>query len=92
MVYVDVKEDSNDERYEGKSLISHVSKNDMRIIDSGCSHDHMIGDISKFYKLEDCDVGFVKLGNDVPCLVNCRGSMILNDKIRCNDTYWVQGL
>ena len=58
---------------------------------SGCSH-HMTGDISKFDKLEEYDGGIVKLGNDVPCLVKGRGSLILTNKIKCDDSYWVQGL
>lgn len=41
---------------------------------------------------EKYDSGFVKLGNDVPCPVKGRGSLILNEKIRCDDGYWVQGL
>ena len=92
MVYVVVKEDPNEERYEeGKALISHVSKNDTWIIDSRCSH-HMTGDISKFDKLEEYNSGTIKLGNDVPCLVKGGGSLMLNDKIKCDDAYWVQGL
>ena len=52
MVYVAIKEDPNGERYEsGSSLISHVSKNDSWIIDSGCSH-HMTGDLIKFDKFK----------------------------------------
>lgn len=88
MVYVDVKEDTNEERYENeKSLISHVSKNDTWIVDSGFSH-HMTGDISKFDKLEEInDGGTVKLGNDVPCPLKGRGSLTLNDKIKCDDAY-----
>lgn len=49
-MYVAMKEDSEEERYEEvKALISHVSKNETWISDSGCSH-HMIGDIDKFDK------------------------------------------
>lgn len=91
-MFIVVKEDPNEERYEdNKALISHVSKNDIWIISSGCSH-HMTGDISKFNKLEECDGGIVKLGNDIICLVKSRGSLMLNKKIRCDDEYWVQGL
>lgn len=50
----------------------------------------MIGDISKFDKLENSDGAFVKLGNDVLCLVKSRGSLRINDKIICDDSYWVQ--
>lgn len=67
------------------------SNNDKWIINSGCSH-HMNGDFTKFDKFEECDGGSIKLGNDVPCLVKGRGSLTLNDKITCDDAYWVQGL
>ena len=46
MVYIVVKDESNDEEDE-MALISHVSKNDTWIIDSGYSH-HMTGDKAKF--------------------------------------------
>ena len=39
-----------DEKCENISLISHISKNDRWIIDSGCSH-HMTGDTSNFERL-----------------------------------------
>ena len=45
IVYIVVKDESdNDEEEDNEmTLISHVSKNDTWIIDSGCSH-HMTGD------------------------------------------------
>ena len=57
----------HDERYEEqKFIIFHVSKSDTWIIDIGCSH-YMIGDISKFDKLEEYDGGTVKPRNCAPC-------------------------
>ena len=37
ILYIVVKDESNDEE-DKMTLISHVSKNDTWIIDSGCSH------------------------------------------------------
>ena len=86
-MYVALKEDFKEERNEeGEALISHVSKNDTLIIDCGCSH-HMTTNIDKFDKLEACDGGFVKLGNDVPCPMKGKCSPMLNDKIRCDQAY-----
>ena len=42
IVYIAVKDESNNDEEDKMALISHVSKNDTWIIDSGCSH-HMIG-------------------------------------------------
>ena len=47
MVYIAIKDELDDEDNEKMALISHVSKNDTWIIDSGCSH-HMTGDKTKF--------------------------------------------
>ena len=41
------------------TLISHVSKNDTWIIDSGCSH-RMTGDKTKFEHFEHYDGGSVR--------------------------------
>ena len=46
MVHVAIKDQSDNEE-DKMALISHVSKNDTWMIDSGCSH-HMIGDKNKF--------------------------------------------
>ena len=47
MVYISIKDELDDEDNENMALISHVSKNDTWIIDSGCSH-HMTSDKTKF--------------------------------------------
>ena len=52
------------------------------------SHDQRF----KFDKLEEYDVGTVKPRNYVPCPMKGRVTLILNDKIRFDDAYWVQGL
>ena len=62
IVYITIK-DEYDEEEEKMALISHVSKNDTWIIDSGCSH-HMTGDRTKF---EHYDGGSVRFGNNGPC-------------------------
>lgn len=85
--YVAIKDGSDEE----KSLISHLKTNDSWIIDSGCSH-HMTGDKHKFVMLEDYDGGYVRFGNDAPCLVKGKGSITLLDNAKCNDVYWVEGL
>ena len=53
MVYIAIKGESDDEEDE-TALISHVSKNDTWIIDSGCSH-HMTRDRTKFEHMEHYD-------------------------------------
>ena len=50
------------------TLISHVSKNDTWIIDSGCSH-HMTSDKTNFEHLEHYDGESVRSGNSEPCYV-----------------------
>ncbi|GLJ07185.1 hypothetical protein SUGI_0060740 [Cryptomeria japonica] len=91
VVYVDIKDGSDEERYEEKDLISRINTNDSWIIDSGCSH-HMIGDKHKFVILEDYDGGYVRFGNDAPYPVRGKGSITLLDIAKCNDVYWVEGL
>ncbi|GLJ58731.1 hypothetical protein SUGI_1472430 [Cryptomeria japonica] len=76
VVYVAVKDGSDEERYEEKALVTHINNNDSWIIDSGCSH-HMTGDKHKFVKLEDYDGGYVRFDNDAPCLVKGKGSITL---------------
>lgn len=53
----------------------------------------MTSDLSKFENFEENDDGgTVNFGSDVPYLVKGKGSLMLNDKIRYDDAYWVQGL
>ena len=73
IVYIVVKDDSdNDEEEDKMALISHVSKNYTWIIDSGCSH-HMTGDKTNFEHFEDYDGGSVRFGNNEPCCIKGRG-------------------
>ena len=67
MVYIDVKDESDDEG-DKKKLISHVGKNDTWIINSGCSH-HMNGDKSMFEHFEYYDGGSVRFGNNECCCI-----------------------
>ena len=62
MVYIAIKDELDDEN-DKMALISHVSKNDTWILDSGCSH-HMTSDKSKFKHLEHYDGGSIRFGND----------------------------
>ena len=68
-----------------------MNKNDEWIIDSGCSH-HMTSDGSKFSTFETYDGNNVKVANDAPCPIKGKGSIILIDKITCDNTYYVEGL
>lgn len=79
MVYVAINKDLNDERYENEtSLISHFTKNDSWIIDSGCSR-HMIFYLRKIDKFEEINVGgTLKFGSDVPYSSKGKGSLTLN--------------
>ena len=90
MVYIVVKDESDDERDKMK-LISHVRKNDTWIIDSGCPH-HMIGDKTKFEHMEHYDGGSVRFGNNEPCCIKGKGRISLTNKLRCDNAYWVEGL
>lgn len=49
-------------------------------------------EIDSFDNLEEYDGIFVKLENNVPCLVKGRGSLLLNGRIIFDDSYWVKGL
>ena len=79
MVYIIVKDESNDENVK-MALISHVSKNDTWIIDSSSTH-HITSDKSKFEHLEHNDGGNVKFGNDEPCYVKGEGCIALTNGI-----------
>ena len=93
MVFVAMKDDldEEEERYVETALISNVSKNDIWIIDSGCTH-HMTGDKEKFNTFEYYNGGTVRMGNDTPCLVEGKGTIILNNLIKCENAYWVKGM
>ena len=77
-----MKDDSYED--EKTTLISHVSKNDRWIIDSGFSH-HMSGNTNNFDKLEHYNGIRFKFGNDATCYVKGKGSIILNDNIMCDN-------
>ena len=76
VVYVAIKDDSDEDTI---SLIFYVNKNDKWIIDSGCSH-HMTGDKNKFKTFKIFDGNCVKFGNDSPCPIKGKGSIVLIDK------------
>ena len=67
IVYIVVKDEFGDEE-DKMALISHVSKNDTWIIDSGCSH-HMTRDRTNFEHFEHYDGGSVRFGNNEPCCI-----------------------
>ena len=56
-------------------------------MNSGCSH-HMIVGRSKFEILEHYNGSSVKYSNYAPCYVKGKGSIPLNDKIKCDNAYW----
>ena len=60
------------------------------IIDSGFSL-HMIGEI-KFNAFETYDGNSVKFGNYAPCPIKGKGSIVLVEKITCDNTYFVEGI
>ena len=91
IVYIVVKDDSDNDEENKMALISHVSKNDTWIIDNGCSH-HMTGDKTKFDHFEDYDGGSVRFGNNEPCYIKGRGRISLTKELICDNAYWVKGL
>lgn len=90
IVYIATKDESDDEN-DKMSLIYHVSKNDTWIFDSGCSH-HMTGEKFKFEHLEHYDGGSVRFGNDEPCYVKRKGCIALSNDLKCDNSYWAEGL
>ena len=68
-----------------------MNKSDRWIIDSGCSN-FMIANRSKFENFGPNKGSYVKFGNDVSCIVKCKWSIQLIDKIKCANVYWVEGL
>ena len=73
------------------TLISHISKNDTWIMDSGFSH-HMTGEKSKFENLVHYDASSVIFGNEKPCYMKGKGFIALTNHLRCDNVYWVEGL
>ena len=62
------------------TLISHVSKNDTWIIDSGYSYD-MTSDKTTFEHLEHYDGESVRFWNNEPCYVKGKGYIASNVKM-----------
>ena len=89
MVDIVVKDESDDEG-DKMALISHVSKNNTWIIDSGCSH-HMTGDKSKFDHFEHYDGGSVRFGNNESCCIKGKGHISLTNELICDNFYWIEG-
>ena len=72
------------------ALISHVRKNDTWIIDSGFSH-HMTAK-KKVWTYRNHDGGSVRFGNNEPCCIKGKGCISLTNELRCENTYWVEGI
>ena len=87
MVYIAVKDESNDEE-DKMALISHVSKNYTWIIDIGCSH-HITRDRTKF---EHYDGGSVKFRNNEPWCIKGKGCISVTNELVCDNAYWFEGL
>ena len=90
IVYIVVKDESNDEG-DRMEIISHVSKNDNQIIDSGCSH-HMTGHKTKFEHTKYYDGGSARFGNKEPCNIKVKGCILLTKELVCDNSYWVEQL
>lgn len=52
----------------------------------------MTSDKTKSEHLEHYDGGSVRFGNNEPCYVKGKEIMPLTDGIKCENTYWVEGL
>lgn len=72
--------------FESHHILS-VKNNDYWIIDSGCANP-MTRYMRKFIIMEECDGGVVIFGNGSPCVIKDKGSIVLNEKITCDDVYW----
>lgn len=90
MIYIAIKDESDDEG-DKMTLISHFSKNDTWIIDSGYSC-HLTHDKTKFEHMEHYDVGSVRFGNNEPYYIKGKDCISLTNELRCNNAYWVEGL
>ena len=67
IVYLAIKDESNNDEEDKMVLITHMRKKDTWIIDNGCSH-HMTRDRTNFEHFEHYDGGSVRFGNNEPCL------------------------
>ena len=85
MVYIATKDESNDEG-DKMTLISHVSKNYIWIIDSGFSH-HMTREKIKFEHVEYYDGGSVRFGNNEPCNIKGKGCICLTNELVCDNNF-----
>ena len=74
MVYIAIKDDEDNED-DKMTLISHVIKNNIWIIDSGYSH-HMISDKIEFKHLEHYDGGSIRFGNNEPYHIKRKGFLL----------------
>ena len=90
MVYIAIKDEFDDERYE-MALNYHVRKNDTQIIDSGCSH-HMTRDKIKFENMEPYDGGSVRFGNNEPYYIKGKWCISLTNELVCDNAYCAEGL
>ena len=73
------------------ALISHVSKNDTWIIDSGCSH-HMSTNKTHFEHLEHYDGGSVRFGSHESFCIKRKDYITLTNELKCDSAYWVEEL
>ena len=85
MVYIIAKDESDDEE-DKMALISHMSKNDTWIIDSGFSH-HMTRNKAKVEYFEDYDGGIVRFGNNEPFCIKGKGRISLTNELICDNAY-----
>ena len=52
----------------------------------------MTCDRNKFEDIGPYKGGYIKFGNDIPCIVKGKGAIQLIEKIKCDNVYWVEGL
>ena len=50
----------------------------------------MTGDKQTFETFEYYNGGPVRMGNDTPCLVEGKRTIMLNNLIKCENAYWVK--
>ena len=86
IVYIAVKDDSDNDEENKMALISDVSKNDKWIVDNGFSH-HMTGDKINFEHKELYDGFSMRFGNNEPYCKKGKGCILLTNEHRCDDFY-----